>query len=91
VHAPTIYFPQIVDEAIMIEPTETESLSTLDEFASAVESIMSEPAEMIRTAPHNTAVRRVDEVKAARDLIFSYRALVEHEKIEQQRRPQDSG
>jgi len=85
VHAPTIYFPQIVDEAIMIEPTETESLSTLDEFASAVESIMSEPAEVIRTAPHNTAVKRVDEVKAARDLIFSYRALVDHDRLERQR------
>ena len=75
----------------MIEPTETESLRTLDEFASAVESILSEPAEMMRTAPHNTSVKRVDEVKAARDLIFSYRSLVEHEKLEQQRRPQSPG
>jgi glycine dehydrogenase subunit 2 len=84
VHAPTIYFPQIVDEAIMIEATETESLKTLDDFASAVESILSEPAETIRTAPHNTSVKRVDEVKAARDLIFSYHALKEHERMEKQ-------
>jgi len=91
VHAPTVYFPQIVEEAIMIEPTETESLRTLDEFASAVESIVSEPAEIVRTAPHNTAVKRVDEVKAARDLIFSYRALTEHESMEAQRRSQAPG
>lgn len=88
VHAPTIYFPQIIDEAIMIEPTETESLSTLDDFASAIESIMREPAELIGTAPHNTSVRRADEVKAARDLVFSYRALVEREKMDAQRQAQ---
>jgi len=77
VHAPTIYFPMIVGEAIMIEPTETESVRTLDEFVSIIETITSEPAETVRTAPHNTSVRRIDEVKAARDLIFNFRSLVE--------------
>jgi len=85
VHSPTIYFPQIVSEAMMIESTDTESLRTLDEFVAAVETILSEPAELIRTAPHNTSVRRVDEVKAARDLILSYRALVEHEGAEKEK------
>lgn len=85
VHAPTIYFPLIVSEAIMIEPTETESVQTLDQFVSAVESILSEPAETIRTAPHNTSVRRLDEVKAARDLIFNYRSLLEHQQREKER------
>jgi glycine dehydrogenase subunit 2 len=68
-HAPTIYFPLIVDEAIMIEPTETESRQTLDAFADALIRVAGECAadpDMIRSAPHTTAVGRLDEVAAAR-------------------------
>jgi len=74
-HAPTIYFPLIVDEALMIEPTETESKDTLDAFADACRRIMAEDVQTLKTAPHNTAVGRVDEARAARDMIFSWRAL----------------
>lgn len=70
-HSPTIYFPLIVPEAIMIEPTETESRETLDRFAAAMleidKEIDSDP-EKVRNAPHNTPVRRLDEVKATRML-----------------------
>jgi glycine dehydrogenase subunit 2 len=68
-HAPTIYFPLIVDEAIMIEPTETESLRTLEEFVEAMIAIDREAQEnpdLVKTAPHTTPVRRLDEVRAAR-------------------------
>jgi len=68
-HAPTIYFPLIVDEAIMIEPTETESRQTLDAFAGALIRVAEECAtdpEIVRSAPHHTPVRRLDEVAAAR-------------------------
>ncbi len=69
VHAPTVYFPLIVDEAIMIEPTETESKETLDEFVDIMIQIAREVEEnpdIVRTAPHNTPVRRLDEARAAR-------------------------
>ncbi len=72
-HAPTIYFPHLVDEALMIEPTETETKQTLDGFADAVASIMEEDEELIGDAPHNAAVSRVDETKAIRDSILSYK------------------
>lgn len=72
-HAPTIYFPQLVDEALMIEPTETETKSTLDDFANVVASIMDEDQETISNAPHNTAVSRVDETKAIRNPVLSYK------------------
>ncbi len=72
-HAPTIYFPLIVDEAIMIEPTETESKQTLDSFVEACKTILKEDPELLHSAPHNTARRRLDEAKAARDMIFSWR------------------
>jgi glycine dehydrogenase subunit 2 len=68
-HAPTIYFPLIVEEAIMIEPTETESLQTLDAFVAAMIAIAREAEtdpELVRTAPHETPVTRLDEVTAAR-------------------------
>lgn len=77
VHAPTVYFPLIVSEAIMIEPTETESMQTLDRFVAIVEKILGEDPETVRSAPHNTSVRRIDEVKAARDLLLSYKMLIE--------------
>jgi glycine dehydrogenase subunit 2 len=72
-HAPTIYFPLLVDEALMIEPTETETKRTLDEFADAIEAILKEEGELIRNAPYNTSVGRVDEVLAARNPILSWR------------------
>ncbi len=68
-HPPTIYFPQVVEEAIMIEPTETESKKTLDAFIEAMAEIATEvekSPELLHTAPHSTPVRRLDEVGAAR-------------------------
>jgi glycine dehydrogenase subunit 2 len=69
VHPPTIYFPLIVPEAIMIEPTETESKEALDLFASALLTIaqdLQERPDFVKAAPHTTPVRRLDEVVAAR-------------------------
>src|SRR5207237_6744779 len=73
-HAPTVYFPLIVDEALMVEPTETESPQTLEALAVALERIASEPAEVAREAPHTTPVRRVDEARAARQLVPTWDA-----------------
>ncbi len=75
-HPPTVYFPLIVDNAIMIEPTETESLETLDGFIEAMNKIAKEAKEnpsILKGAPHNTPVRRIDEVKAARELILKWK------------------
>lgn len=69
-YAPTIYFPLIVPEALMIEPTETEPLETLDEFCRTLEKIVQEIGEdpqIVKEAPRTTPVRRLDEVKAARE------------------------
>jgi glycine dehydrogenase subunit 2 len=69
IHPPTVYFPLIVPEALMIEPTETEDLATLDAFVAAMLQIdreLREEPEVVRTAPHTTPVRRPDEVRAAR-------------------------
>jgi glycine dehydrogenase subunit 2 len=69
VHPPTVYFPLLVDEALLIEPTETETKETLDHFAEIVAEILREAAgdpEIARTAPHTTPVRRLDEAAAAR-------------------------
>jgi glycine dehydrogenase subunit 2 len=71
-HAPTVYFPLIVEEALMIEPTETETKDTLDAFAEACRKILSEDPEIVKGAPYNTARRRIDEAKAARDMILSW-------------------
>ena len=68
-YAPTVYFPLIVDEALMIEPTETESPETLDAFAEAMNAIARETRdtpELVKSAPHSTPVRRIDEARAAR-------------------------
>ncbi len=72
-HPPTVYFPHLIDEALMPEPTETESKETLDAFADAVAAILQEDPEVVRTAPHNTAAKRVDEILAAREPILSWR------------------
>ena len=74
-HPPTIYFPLIVHEAMMIEPTETESRETLDEFIEALIKIAKEAKDdpnMLKEAPHNTAVRRIDEALAARSPILKW-------------------
>jgi glycine dehydrogenase subunit 2 len=68
-HPPTVYFPLLVDEALMVEPTETETKETLDAFAEAVADILKEAAkdpEIARNAPYTTPVRRLDEVAAAK-------------------------
>ena len=72
-HPPTVYFPHLVEEALMIEPTETETKETLDEFVDTLTKIVSEDPAVLHAAPHNTAVRRVDEVRAAREPILSAR------------------
>jgi glycine dehydrogenase subunit 2 len=68
-HPPTVYFPLLVDEALLIEPTETETKETLDEFAEAIASILREAREdpeIARNAPYDTPVRRLDEAGAAK-------------------------
>ncbi|MCK4576914.1 aminomethyl-transferring glycine dehydrogenase subunit GcvPB, partial [candidate division WOR-3 bacterium] len=70
-HAPTVYFPLIVPEALMIEPTETESKDTLDAFIAAMKKIAEEAVnepEKLKNAPVTTPVRRLDEINAARML-----------------------
>jgi glycine dehydrogenase subunit 2 len=77
-HPPTIYFPLIVDEAMLIEPTETESLETLDAFADALIAIAGEAEtdpEQVRTAPHTAPVRRLDEATAARQPNLRWRGM----------------
>jgi glycine dehydrogenase subunit 2 len=69
VHPPTVYFPLVVDEALMVEPTETETRETLDAFAEAVAEVLREAREdpeIARGAPYTTPVRRLDEAAAAR-------------------------
>jgi glycine dehydrogenase subunit 2 len=69
VHPPTVYFPLLVDEALLIEPTETETKETLDHFAEIVAEILREAREdpeIARNAPYTTPVRRLDEAAAAR-------------------------
>ena len=69
VHPPTVYFPLIVEEALLVEPTETETKETLDRFASVLAEILREARddpEVARSAPHTTPVRRLDEAQAAR-------------------------
>lgn len=70
-HAPTVYFPLIVSEALMIEPTDSESKETLDAFIETMKRIRREAEEnpdILKSAPHNTPVRRLDEVKAIKEL-----------------------
>jgi glycine dehydrogenase subunit 2 len=72
-HPPTVYFPLLVDEALMIEPTETETKETLDGFAEAIAAILREAAtdpEVARQAPYSTPVRRLDEVAAAKQPVI---------------------
>jgi glycine dehydrogenase subunit 2 len=73
-HAPTVYFPMVVAEALMMEPTETESKQTLDAFADALLAIRLEDAETLKTAPHTHVVSRPDEVRAAKELKLRWHA-----------------
>jgi glycine dehydrogenase subunit 2 len=69
-HAPTAYFPLLVPECLLIEPTETESKETLDAFVEAMREIMAEARtvpDLLKTAPHTMPVCRLDDVKAARE------------------------
>ncbi len=75
-YPPTIYFPLIVPECLMIEPTETQSKASLDEFADALLKIAEEARtnpQLLHDAPHDTPVTRMDDVKAAREPILRYR------------------
>jgi len=75
IHPPTIYFPLIVEEGMMIEPTETESKETLDRFVEVMIQIAREAEEhpeLLREAPHTTPVKRLDEVRAARQPVLRY-------------------
>ncbi len=79
-HPPTVYFPLIVKEALMIEPTETESKETLDEFISVMIQIAEEAKtnpELVKGAPYNTAVSRLDEARAARSPVLKYTPFCE--------------
>jgi glycine dehydrogenase subunit 2 len=71
-HAPTVYFPLVVPEALMIEPTETESRETLDAFSDAIHQIVAEAPESLQRAPFSTPVSRPDDVRAARQPVFQW-------------------
>jgi glycine dehydrogenase subunit 2 len=75
-HAPTTYFPLLVPECLLIEPAETESKETLDAFVVSMKEILVEAhkqPEIVKGAPHTTSVRRLDEVKAARELDLAWK------------------
>jgi glycine cleavage system P protein (glycine dehydrogenase) subunit 2 len=83
-HPPTIYFPLIVPEALMVEPTETETKETLDAFCDAMLAIAREAAdepELLKEAPHHRPVRRLDEVRAAKRPVVKY-GFEEHPQAE---------
>lgn len=78
-HAPTIYFPLLFHESMMIEPTETESIETLDEFIDVMHRIAKEAREnpeLVKDAPVNTIVRKLDETEAAKHPVLTYRAYL---------------
>ena len=75
VHAPTTYFPLLVPECFLIEPTETESKQQIDAFAEIMVKILNEVktnTSLVKEAPHNTPVKRLDDVKAAKDMDFAW-------------------
>jgi glycine dehydrogenase subunit 2 len=73
-HTPTVYFPLVVPEALMMEPTETESKETLDAFAAVLLKIVEEDAAFLQKAPHTLPISRPDEVKAAKEPILRWKA-----------------
>lgn len=77
-HAPTVYFPLIFSQSMMIEPTEVESKDTLDQFIEVMRKVAKEAIEnpeILKTAPHTTIVRRLDEAKAARNPIVKFKDI----------------
>lgn len=75
IHAPTTYFPLLIPECLLIEPTETESKEELDQFVQVMKSIKEEAATnpgIVKDAPHSLPVKRLDDVKAARELDLNY-------------------
>jgi glycine dehydrogenase subunit 2 len=74
-HPPTVYFPQIVKEALMIEPTESESKKDLDNYIDALINIAKENPESIKNAPNNTSIKRVDEVGATKNPILTWNMI----------------
>jgi len=74
-HPPTIYFPLIVKEALMIEPTESESKKTLDIYIETLLKIAQEDPTLIKSAPHNTVVQRIDEIAAVKNPILTWKTL----------------
>ncbi|MBU1144962.1 MAG: aminomethyl-transferring glycine dehydrogenase subunit GcvPB [Firmicutes bacterium] len=79
-HAPTIYFPLLFHQSIMIEPTETESKQTMDEFINVMKKIAKEAKDdpdLVKKAPHNTPIKRIDEVFAAKKMILTYKDYLE--------------
>jgi glycine dehydrogenase subunit 2 len=74
-HPPTIYFPLIIKEALMIEPTETESKEDLDKYVNALITIAEEDSELVKNAPINTPVKRVDEVGATKNPILTWNMI----------------
>jgi glycine dehydrogenase subunit 2 len=76
-HPPTVYFPLVVKGAMLIEPTETETKQTLDEFVDALSQIKQEAQsqpEVLKSAPHLTRLRRLDETRAARKPVLRWTA-----------------
>jgi glycine dehydrogenase subunit 2 len=73
-HAPTVYFPLVVPEALMMEPTETESKETLDAFADVLLKIIEEDSAFLQKAPHTLSISRPDEVKAAKEPVLRWKA-----------------
>lgn len=80
VHPPTMYFPLIVKEALMVEPTESESKQSLDEYAQILHTIANEDPDVVKNAPVNTVVGRVDEVNATRNPILTWNQINKQEK-----------
>ena len=74
-HPPTIYFPLIVKEALMIEPTESESKKVLDRYINALIKIAKEDPNIVKNAPNNTPVKRVDEVGANKNPILTWNMI----------------
>lgn len=74
-HPPTIYFPHIVKEALMIEPTETESKKDLDTYVNTLIKIADEAPEIVKNSPNNTSVKRVDEVEATKNPVLTWKMI----------------
>ena len=75
-HAPTTYFPLLVPECLLIEPTETEDKDTLDAFVATMKQILTEAQtdpELVKGAPHSLPVKRLDDVRAARELDLAWK------------------